>query len=185
MEKPLRREPDGHLYWLDLIRFLAAFAVMACHFRGAFFVEYSALTPEQQSPLIFSFYFITRLGFEAVLIFFVLSGLLVGGRAMQRIAAGTYKIKSYIIDRAVRIMLPLLASLILFLPIALYFHLPIKVVDWLGSLLSLQGVLTGCAFETLWSLSYEVWFYIMTCGFGIIIKKRKSKGSIKYNIGLV
>lgn len=184
MVKPLQRKTDGHLYWLDLIRFLAAFAVMACHFRGAFFVEYSALEPEQQTPLIFSFFFITRLGFEAVLIFFVLSGLLVGGRAMKRLSASTFRIKSYVVDRAVRILLPLLASFVLFLPIALYFHLPIKVTDWIGSLLSLQGIITGGAFETLWSLSYEVWFYILTCAIGIIIMKKDNSSTFKYNVGI-
>lgn len=185
MENTLKREPDGHLYWLDLIRFLAAFAVMACHFRGSFFVEYSALQPEQQNIAVSAFYFITRLGFEAVMIFFVLSGLLVGGRAMQRLAAGTFRIKSYVIDRAVRIMLPLIASLFLFLPICLYFHIPINVIDWIGSLLSLQRILTGSAYPTLWSLSYEVWFYILMCAIGILIMKRKSPTSIKYNIGFV
>lgn len=185
MKTTLKREPDGHLYWLDLIRFLAAFAVMACHFRGAFFEEYSLLPAGQQNPAVFAFYSITRLGFEAVLIFFVLSGLLVGGRAMQRMASGTFRIRSYVIDRAVRIMLPLIASLLFYLPIAVYFHLPIRPSAWIGSLLSLQGILTGCAFETLWSLSYEVWFYILTCGIGIIIMKRKEAGLWKYNIGLV
>ncbi len=158
---------------------------MACHFRGAFFEEYSLLPASQQNPIVFAFYSITRLGFEAVLIFFVLSGLLVGGRAMQRLATGTFKIKSYAVDRMVRIMLPLVASLLFFLPIALYFHLPIIITDWIGSLLSLQGILTGGAFETLWSLSYEVWFYILTCGIGIIVMKRKSTSSIKYSIGII
>ncbi len=95
---------------------------MACHFRGAFFVEYSALEPGATEPVdILILFYITRLGFEAVLIFFVLSGLLVGGRAMKRLSAGTFRIKSYVVDRAVRILLPLLASLVLFLPIALLF----------------------------------------------------------------
>lgn len=181
----INKEPDGHYYWLDLIRFLAAFAVMACHFRGAFFVEYSTLSFQQQNPIIFAFYFITRLGFEAVLVFFVLSGFLVGGRAIQRITYGTFKVKSFVVDRAVRIMLPLVASLILFLTISLYFHLPINISDWIGSLLSLQGIITGGAFDTLWSLSYEVWFYILTCGICIMITKRQLKTSVKYNVGIL
>jgi len=55
---------------------------------------------------------------------------------------------------------------------------------WIGSLLSLQGILTDPAFETLWSLSYEVWFYILTCGVGIIIMKRKEGNVLKYNTGI-
>lgn len=181
----LKRESDGHLYWLDLIRFLAAFAVMACHFRGAFFEEYTLLPVEQHTPVIFGFYSITRLGFEAVLIFFVLSGLLVGGRTMHRLASGTFNIKSYVIDRAVRIMLPLIASLLFFLPIALYFDLPISISSYIGSLFSLQGILTGMPFEPLWSLSYEVWFYILACGIAIIIMKRKENFNWKYKCGII
>ena len=58
----LPKEPDGHFYWLDLVRFLAAFAVMAGHFRGAFFVEYSLLPEAQQNIFVFIFYSVTRLG---------------------------------------------------------------------------------------------------------------------------
>ncbi len=170
------KETNNHFYWLDLIRFLAAFAVMACHFRGAFFSEYGLLPESQHNIFIFFFYFITRLGFEAVLIFFVLSGFLVGGKAIIRISNGDFKAKDYAIDRFVRIMLPLLASLILYLPICLYFDMPINVYSWIGSLFSLQGVLTGSAFETLWSLSYEVWFYILMFSIAIVWLKGNSKG---------
>ena len=32
---------------------------------------------------------------------------------------------------------------------------------WLGNLFSLQGICTYSIIEPLWSLSYEVWFYIL------------------------
>lgn len=163
-----KTESGGHYYWLDLLRFIAAFAVMACHFRGAFFEEYSNLPTSEHNPLTFSFYFITRLGFEAVLVFFVLSGFLVGGKAITRIADGTFKVRDYAIDRFVRIMLPLVSSLLFYLPICIFFDIPIVVTDWLGSLFSLQGILTQSAFATLWSLSYEVWFYILMFSIGIV-----------------
>jgi len=169
-------EGDGHYYWLDLIRFIAAFAVMACHFRSSFFVEYSDLAPNDHNPIVFGFYFITRLGFEAVLIFFVLSGLLVGGRTIKRLENRTFRARDYAIDRFVRIMLPLIASLLLYLPICLAFDIPIIIENWLCSLLSLQGIFTDGAFETLWSLSYEVWFYILFFAIGLIFSRgRKSK----------
>ena len=100
-ERP-RHESREHYYWLDFIRFLAAFAVVTCHFRGAFFVDYSSLPAEQQTPHVFSFFFINRLGFEAVLIFFVLSGMLVGGKSFIKIAEGSFKVRDYVIDRSVR-----------------------------------------------------------------------------------
>lgn len=175
-------EKNGHYYWLDLIRFLAAFAVLACHFRGAFFEEYSLLPTEQQNSIVFSFYFITRLGFEAVLIFFVLSGFLVGGKAIMRIKTNTFHAEDYVIDRFARIMLPLVSSLLFYLPICLYFDIPTSVMDWIGSLLSLQGILTSSVFATLWSLSYEVWFYILMFSIAVILTQ---KNKAKFGVGVV
>lgn len=93
-----------HYWWIDLLRFLAAFVVMAGHARGSFLAEYSVLPQDQHTPIVFGFYFLTRLGFEAVMIFFVLSGFLVGGKAVERITEGTFRAKQYAIDRFARIM---------------------------------------------------------------------------------
>lgn len=175
-------EKSSHYYWLDLIRFFAAFAVLVCHFRGAFFEEYSLLPSEQQTTVIFSFYFVTRLGFEAVLIFFVLSGFLVGGKTIVRMKADSFSAVDYAIDRFARIMLPLVSSLLFYLPICLYFDIPVSVMDWIGSLLSLQGILTSSVFATLWSLSYEVWFYILMFSIAIIFTKRDK---LKFGLGVV
>ena len=167
----LPKEGDGHFYWLDLIRFLAAFAVMASHFRGAFLEEYSLLPASQQNIFSFVFYTATRLGFESVLIFFVLSGMLVGGKSIDRIQNRTFKSRDYVIDRSVRILLPLIASLLLFLPIAHIMGISPSIWVWLGSLFSLQGIFTPPLFDTLWSLSYEVWFYIIMLGLALVVSK--------------
>ena len=154
-------ENKVHYYWLDLVRFTAAFLVLICHFRGAFFVEYTLLPAEQKNPLIFAFYTLTRLGNEAVLIFFVMSGFLVGGKAIERLQQGAFDIKGYAIDRTVRIMLPLISALLLFIPVSIIRGLDIDWLAWLGNLFSLQGICTYSVIEPLWSLSYEVWFYIL------------------------
>lgn len=181
----VKTEKGDHFYWLDLIRFVAAFAVMACHFRGAFFTEYSLLPEEQHNAGISAFYFITRLGFEAVLIFFVLSGFLVGGKAIMRIMQDSFRARDYAIDRFARIMLPLIASLLFYLPICLYFGIPIKISDWIGSLLSLQGILTSTPFATLWSLSYEVWFYILMFSIAILWTSKKSKNKLRIGYTII
>lgn len=177
----------GHLYWLDLIRFIAAFAVLSCHFRGAFFVDYTSLPESQQNPIVFAFYSITRLGFEAVLIFFVLSGFLVGGKTIIRLRHKAFNARKYIVDRFVRIMLPLISSLLFYLPIVLYYGLPFDLKDWIGSLLSVQGILTGCAFETLWSLSYEVWFYILIGSIAVVLTSANAAPGNKYidRVGII
>ena len=175
-------ENNNHLYWIDLIRFLAAFAVLACHFRGAFFVDYASLPAHQQTLPIFCFFATTRLGHEAVLIFFILSGFLVGGKSIERILNNKFRPLDYSIDRTVRIMLPLISSLLLFIPVCLWGDFPIYPKDWIGNLLSLQGIACAPVFETLWSLSYEVWFYILMCAVGYSILH---KGTLKGYIGLI
>lgn len=148
---------------------------MASHFRGAFFEEYSVLPANQQNPLVFSFYFITRLGYEAVVIFFVLSGFLVGGKAMERIRTNSFKAKDYAIDRFARIMLPLISALLFYLPICLWFNGSINVISWIGCLFGLQGVITGIPFGPLWSLSYEMWFYVMMFGIAVLCVSKNKK----------
>lgn len=88
----------------------------------------------------------------------------------------------YSIDRTVRIMLPLISSLLLFIPVCLWGDFPIYPKDWIGNLLSLQGIACAPVFETLWSLSYEVWFYILMCAVGYSILH---KGTLKGYIGLI
>lgn len=157
-----------HFYWLDLIRFLAAFLVLLSHFRGAFLPEYSNLTPTQQNnPLFFSFYFLTRLGNEAVMIFFVLSGFLVGGRVIERCKNRTFDLVRYSVDRSVRIMLPLISALLFSMIVRGICGETINIPQVIGNLFSLQGVVCNPEIAVLWSLSYEVWFYIIAAAFAI------------------
>ena len=150
-----------YIRWLDWIRFLAAFAVLICHGRNLFLPEYSMLSPSQQNPITLVFYLLTRLGNEAVIIFFVLSGYLVGGRNLDRLLNDDFDVRSYFIDRFSRIFPPLLGC-ILFYSTIMFFggNLP-TTLTILGNLLSLQGILVQPMFATLWTLAYEVWFYIL------------------------
>lgn len=159
-------QPRDHFAWIDLIRFLAALMVLVCHYRGAFFVEYGLLPESQQTPLMFFFYSVTRLGHEAVLVFFVLSGFLVGGRAIERISKNQFRPKDYTIDRAVRILLPLMSSLLFALIVRLVIRENPRFDVLLGNLFSLQGIACAPYSEPFWSLSYEVWFYILMFAIG-------------------
>ena len=97
---------NKHFYWLDALRFIAAFTVLFSHSRNDFFLMYGDLPANQQGILTFIFYTLGRLGHEAVITFFVLSGFLVGGRGIERIIQGKFYIKSYAIDRFCRIYPP-------------------------------------------------------------------------------
>lgn len=151
-----------HYYWIDLLRFFCALLVVLAHYRGNFFVEYGLLPATQKNIYTQLLFLFTRLGEEPVLVFFVLSGFLVGGKVFERILNNEIDAKSYFIDRSVRILLPLLASVLFVLLIDLITKTPIPFKDMIGSIFSLQGIITTTNYNPpLWSLSYEVWFYIL------------------------
>ena len=57
---------------LDLIRAIAAFAVMVGHLRALFFADFAYL--QSKSLPLGALYFFTGFGHQAVIVFFVLSG---------------------------------------------------------------------------------------------------------------
>lgn len=159
---------NKNYYWIDLLRFFAAFIVLLNHSRGVFWCEYDDM---QGNGKLF-FYSITRMGHEAVLIFFVLSGYLVGGAAIKRIGIGTFDLKSYSINRSVRILLPLFSAILLYLITAHILNEEVNYWTCLGNLLSLQGILVPSLVGPFWSLSYEVWFYFLMGAVALLLSKR-------------
>lgn len=95
-----------HFYWLDTMRFVAAFMVLLSHARNTFFPAFGELPVEQQNIISMGFTMFCRMGHEAVIVFFVLSGFLVGGRGFERIKDGSMNVGSYAIDRFARICTP-------------------------------------------------------------------------------
>jgi peptidoglycan/LPS O-acetylase OafA/YrhL len=156
----------SHNQWLDWLRFAAAFVVLITHARDVIFVEFSLLAYESQNLLTATFYGMTRLGTEAVIVFFVLSGFLVGGPAFERAKQGTFDLRQYTVDRAVRILVPLYPTIFLTLIVAILLKNEADIfLKTIGHLLSLQGAFSPLLHNNipLWSLTYEVWFYIL-CG---------------------
>jgi peptidoglycan/LPS O-acetylase OafA/YrhL len=162
---------NKHFYWLDWMRFIAAFMVVICHSRGYNWVEWGSLAHADQTPLIKSFFAATRAGLEWVIVFFVLSGFLVGGGVISRCLKGTFDLRLFAIDRISRIWVPLIPALILTLGVANYCELPASFWDLLGNAFALQGVFfkNFGHNEPLWSLSYEVWFYVLIGSVGVIV----------------
>ena len=72
---------------LDLLRFAAAALVMLNHLRVNQFHSFSKVACES-SVLKTAFFSATRVGLEAVVVFFVLSGFLVGGASLARSRQG-------------------------------------------------------------------------------------------------
>lgn len=149
---------------------MAAFIVVLAHARHLVFTKYSELEASSQGPLTAIFYVITKLGNEAVLVFFVLSGFLVGGKGIERLKQNRFDIKQYSIDRFTRIIVPLVPAICLTAAMDYYLFGVVNGLHVAGNLFSLQGVfvpqLEGN--EALWTLSYEVWFYIILVGIGFL-----------------
>lgn len=151
------------LHWLDWIRFLAALVVVLGHARNDHWVAWNEIEASSRNVAALGFFALTRLGEEAVLVFFVLSGYLVGGKLIERTQRGTFDTKSYAIDRFSRIYVPLVPAILLTVAAGWLLHTPPNWSQVIGNLLSVQRI--ACEPLTvnapLWSLSYEVWFYVL------------------------
>lgn len=151
-----------HYFWLDAIRFIAAFMVLLSHSRNTFFPAFGDLPSTQHNIFTMAITFLCRMGHEAVIIFFVLSGFLVGGRGFERIKCSSFNLKSYAIDRFSRIYPPLVMAIVFYFITCII--IPSNSFSWLvalGNLFNLQGIYCDSLISTFWSLSYEVWFYIV------------------------
>jgi len=94
--------------WLDLIRGVSALLVCAGHLRAVMFVDYAKL--QETSLLEKSFYFMTGLGHEAVMVFFVLSGFFVGGSVLSR--KDNFKFENYLLARLSRLWVVLVPAML-------------------------------------------------------------------------
>ncbi len=87
--------------------------VFVGHLRNPLFFGFADLQPKDRTLLVKLWYFLTGLHAEAVIVFFVLSGLLVAGVGAERVMASSFDVKNYAIDRFSRLyvaFLPLLRS---------------------------------------------------------------------------
>lgn len=170
-----RASASEGLIAIDALRAFAAFVVVIEHTRTRFFAPWSLLDPTNRHLLAALFYASTRLGHQAVLVFFVLSGYLVGGPLLQRAADGTVSFSSYFAARAARIFTPLLpACIVSFVVGTLVLHEPESPLRVLASAVALNDVLapTTASDPPLWSISFEVWFYILAGSFAATVLRR-------------
>ena len=83
------------------MRGAAALLVLADHWRDLFFINYHEIGAHHW--LFFAPYTLTAGGHEAVIIFFVLSGFLIGGTVTRAMARGLWSWASYLTHRLVRL----------------------------------------------------------------------------------
>jgi peptidoglycan/LPS O-acetylase OafA/YrhL len=103
--------PSAASVHMDMLRGIAAIAVFLSHARDLVFVDYPQLVHPQ--PLLKLAYFVTGLGHQSVVVFFVLSGYLVGGSALKQIKHSKWSWKTYSFNRLTRLYTVLIPALIL------------------------------------------------------------------------
>jgi peptidoglycan/LPS O-acetylase OafA/YrhL len=96
---------------LDALRGIAAFSVLLAHWRIAFFVDSSQIAKAGLIPSIADWY--ASVGFQWVMVFFVLSGYLVGGSVLRSIEEGRWSWGDYLLARLTRLYVVLFPALIL------------------------------------------------------------------------
>jgi peptidoglycan/LPS O-acetylase OafA/YrhL len=180
--------------FLDLARWVSAWIVFLGHLRNPLFLGFEDVATADRGFLIDVWYFVTGWFGEAVIVFFVLSGFLVGASACAKARFGRFSFKTYAIDRASRIFLPFIPALLLTVlcdwigmrffsdlgfysgahpmihskihsgPFSTYFTFE----TFVKNLLMLQTI-AAPAFgsdQPLWTISLEFWFYV-TFGVGL------------------
>ena len=180
MAKPL---PQSSVH-LDAVRALAALAVFAGHARDLFIG--SPRTASGLGHATAATTSQTTVGHLAVIVFFVLSGYLVGGGALRALKNGEWSLGDYAINRLTRLWVALVPALLLgvvldslgsqwFGPLSIYggpagqgevaanlaSHL--DMASLFGNLFFTQGILvpTLGTNDALWSLTYEFWYYAL------------------------
>lgn len=170
---------------LDLIRGLAALAVLVYHVRYRFFLDFSDVTAPGLTTRLF--YASTSFGHDAVMVFFVLSGLFISSSIRRDCALGRWAWSRYTSSRLIRLYVVLIPALGLtllwdvagtrlagshpiysgapqpwthdFFDVARRLQLEVLT----GNLVFLQTIQVPPlgSNEPLWSLAYEFWYYLL------------------------
>lgn len=149
---------------LNFSRGMAALLVLFFHIRTTLVVPYESL--ETHGWLARAIFSISTFGHDAVIIFFVLSGYLVGGAVLRMDMASSRDLWHYSIDRGVRIGPVLIAATVF--AVVLQRLMPLSGcadsgATILGNALALQNLAVKplCNNLPLWSISNEVAYYFV------------------------
>jgi peptidoglycan/LPS O-acetylase OafA/YrhL len=165
-------ESYQHSILISALRSLAALQVVASHLRGALFPGLRTMNDPTVWYQVLAF--LTGFSHLAVLIFFLLSGWLVGGSLLNKLGEPRI-LMSYAIDRLTRMWIVLVPAFFLTLVLGMVTQAidpqevsiaadnEYSLAAFIGNLLGLQGMAVprfGGNFA-LWSLSNEMWYYAL------------------------
>jgi peptidoglycan/LPS O-acetylase OafA/YrhL len=97
---------------LDALRGFAAFSVLLYHWRRHL-IDIPPAHFHQSSLLIKAVFVVSCFGPQWVIVFFVLSGYLVGGSVLRSVASGRWSWRAYLLKRLTRLYVVLLPALLL------------------------------------------------------------------------
>lgn len=166
--------------WLDAFRWVAALCVVITHTGNRLLTNINDIDLHQRTVIHYGFTFLTGFAHQAVMVFFVLSGFLVGGSLMREWQrTGTADLRLYLIKRLVRLWVVLLPALVLVIAAnaaALWLfdaqsHGVFDTRDLLGRMAPGAFACNALFLQTvacweygrnaaLWSLSNEFWYYV-------------------------
>lgn len=175
---------------LDALRGLAALVVVLGHARGLFFSTLISATSFDPVATQKASEASERLsiGHEAVIVFFVLSGYLVGGSVLRAFSTGSWSWRDYLVKRIVRLWIVLIPAILIGIvldQIGMQFFTQAGGIytapagqDYvtsnvlaegyapstiLGNIFFLQTVFVPMAGvnQPLWSLANEFWYYLL------------------------
>lgn len=166
------QEDSWHSMLISLLRGLAALQVAAAHLRA---LSYPGFGTVVNPPLPFvGLAFSSGFAYLAVMVFFVLSGWLVGGSFLNKLDSDR-AFQHYAVDRMSRLWIVLVPTfLVVLLAGAVTGELdtarvsysasePYSVSAFIGNMFGLQTILVptlGANFP-LWSLANETWYYVL------------------------
>jgi len=163
--------------FIDVARWIAALAVLFTHVEYNSLVRLAEMPAGTRGPLAYAAWLFYGFAHQAVVVFFVLSGFLVGGGALKAARAGKPFLTNYLVDRTTRIyvvLLPVLAVTALldaagrslFADTGVYalpeFANRSGAVEFWANVFNLQDTFfkyfgTNSA---LWTLAHEYWYYV-------------------------
>lgn len=184
VSRPAHGSPSVHL---DALRGFAAFSVLLGHCRNFLFLPRLELV--HHNLLLDIAYLISGLGSQWVIVFFVLSGYLVGGSVLRSVATGRWSWRGYLFTRLTRLYAVLLPAFLLggildcvgmhlmdtqahyaILTLDPQIHADLTFPTLVANCLFLQTIklpsILGYSFPVygtnipLWSLCNEFWYYI-------------------------
>ena len=168
-------QPKAFSVWLDAFRWIAASLVMIGHVGGPLLVGLSDLPRGSGMLMHYAYSFIGGFGHQGVMVFFVMSGLFVGGSLVAESQSGSVDPLKYLTKRFVRLTIVLWPALVLsFVLYTVGKNISPEVYDarlsdsvgissFVCNALFMQGALCNmyAGNYSLWSLFHEFWYYMI------------------------